>query len=112
VDVRRGSRASSRASDADRRHRALLRRSWDLLPIAQRDTEPAALPALTRTRQRHHLQIALSLRHGDAEAGSSSTAHPALVRGRRVGLEASAPARKGEAGVHKPDGFLTGTRGG
>jgi hypothetical protein len=47
ADVRRGSRAWSRASDADQRHRALLGRSWDLLPIAQR-TEPAALPARVR----------------------------------------------------------------
>jgi hypothetical protein len=40
--VRRDIQAGSRASDADQRHRALLRRSWDLLPIAQRDTGPDA----------------------------------------------------------------------
>ena len=67
------------------------RRSWDLLPIAQRDTEPAALPALTHPRQRHHLQIALSLRHRDAEASHSSTAHPALVRCERLRCDRRLP---------------------
>jgi hypothetical protein len=58
ADVRRDSQAWSRASDADRRHRALASRSW-----------------------RHHLQIALSLRPGEAEAGGTSARHPGVVLG-------------------------------
>jgi hypothetical protein len=45
--VRRGSPAAWPASAACRRRRALLRRSWDPPPIAQR-AEPSALPALAR----------------------------------------------------------------
>jgi hypothetical protein len=63
------SRAWSRASDADRRHRAPARRSWDPYQSHQRDTESAASPALTHPRQRHRLQVALSLRPGEAGAG-------------------------------------------
>jgi hypothetical protein len=52
--------AWSRATAVCRRIEALLERSWDLLPIARRDTEPAALSALAhpqaagRSRSRSH----------------------------------------------------------
>jgi hypothetical protein len=95
ADVRRDSGAWSRASGADRRHRVRARRSRDLLPFAQRDTEPADLPALTHPRQRHHLQIALWFRPAGAEAGGLSARHPALVpSGRLVGFPRDDPSRR------------------
>jgi hypothetical protein len=58
---------------------------WDrhgsLLPIAQQDTEPAALPALAH---RGGIAIALSLRLDDAKASGSSIRRPTLVRGERL----------------------------
>ena len=69
----------ARAIAADRRHRAVVRRSSDLLPIAQGDTAPAALPALAHPASGITSNIVLSLGRGDAEAGRSSTRHPAFV---------------------------------
>src|SRR3954451_20170746 len=62
-------------------------------PNRTADTEPAALPALTHPRQRHHLQIALSLRPGGAEAGGSSARHPALVQSGRLKRDRDTLAR-------------------
>src|SRR5205085_10686217 len=63
---RRGSPALWRAIGGARRRRAQQRRSWDLLPIAQR-TESTALrrrdPEITPSRQ-----LALPLRLADAQA--------------------------------------------
>ena len=78
------------ASDADRRHRALRdghgissqsHNGRSPLPYQRSRIPPTAPPPRS-----------CSLRHGDAEAGSSSTAHPGLVQGRRAASAACALA--------------------
>src|SRR5215207_10238870 len=67
-------------------------------PNRTADTEPAALPALTHPRRRHHLKIPLSLRLGEAKAGGSSARHPALVRSERLAGTAGDARVRGTAG--------------
>ena len=70
------------------------RRSWDLLPIAQRTQSPLPYQRSRILASGITSEIALSLRHGDAEAGRSSTGRPALV------LSGSGWRLRGDASSH------------
>jgi hypothetical protein len=79
---RRGSPAVSRASDAARRCRALVRPSWDPPPnrTADRTRCVPALASLSAIIPR----MTLSLGPGEAGAGWSLTRRPSLVQGGRL----------------------------
>jgi hypothetical protein len=114
ADVRRGSRAWLRASDTDRRHRALG--DGHGTPANRTAGHGARWPyqALARPRSRHKPRIVLSLRRGDAEADWASTRHSALVRSDRLagrlGTSASlrerarTPVRRSLTGTGAVDG--------
>ena len=102
ADVRRGSGAWSRASDADRRHRALPRRSWDLLQSQNgRSPRPTSARASRQRRRLRDRALASPWRCG---RGRSSTRHPASSQAGVSGDRAETLARRGRRALWRSRG--------